>query len=204
MNKLKKSFYERDTLIVAKDLIGKIFVREVDKTILSGRIIEAEAYIGDIDKASHCYGGKITERTKTMFGAGGYTYVYLIYGMYCCLNVVTEVEGKGCGVLIRGIEPIDNVEDMCINRYNKAYKDLTKYQIKNISNGPGKLCKALKITRQENGLDLTKNQLYIVDDNYKNFIVEKSKRINIDYAEEAIDFLWRFTLKKQNINGLIK
>lgn len=195
MRKLTREFYSRDTLMVAQELIGKILVREYDGNIISSRIIEAEAYIGAIDKASHCYKGK-TERTKIMFGPPGFTYVYLIYGMYYCFNVVTESEGCGSGVLIRSIEPLANIEMMSINRYGKLLEDITKQQLKNISNGPGKICKALKITKSENGLDLTKNELYIIDDELKGFTIEKSKRINIDYAEEAKDFLWRFTLKK--------
>jgi len=195
MVKLTRRFYNRDTLTVAKELIGKVLVREYDGNAISSRITEVEAYIGAIDKASHCYKGK-TERTKVMFGEPGYAYVYFIYGMYYCFNVVTESEGCGSGVLIRSIEPLENIEMMSINRYGKPLKEITKQQFKNISNGPGKLCNALKITKSENGLDLTKNELYISDDGFKDYIVENSKRINIDYAEEAKDFLWRFTIKK--------
>jgi DNA-3-methyladenine glycosylase len=194
MKKLTREFYNRDTLKVASELIGKILVREYGGDILSARIVETEAYIGAIDKASHCYKGE-TDRTKVMFGPPGYAYVYLIYGMYYCFNVVTEGEGCGSGVLIRGIEPIENIEIMSFNRYGKLLKDITKQQLKNISNGPGKLCKALNISKNENKLDLTKDELYIIDDGFKDFNIERSKRINIDYAEEAKDFLWRFTMK---------
>lgn len=195
MAKLTRQFYNRDTLTVAKELIGKVLVREFDGNVISSRITEAEAYIGAIDKASHCYKGE-TERTKVMFGEPGHAYVYFIYGMYYCFNVVTESEGFGSGVLIRSIEPLENIEMMSINRYGKPLKEITKQQLKNISNGPGKLCNALKITKSENGLDLTKNELYLLDDGFEDFNVENSKRINIDYAEEAKDFLWRFTIKK--------
>jgi len=195
MVKLTRQFYNRNTLTVAKELIGKVLVRRYDGNVISSRITEVEAYIGAIDKASHCYKGK-TERTKVMFGEPGYAYVYFIYGMYYCFNVVTESEGCGSGVLVRSIEPLENIEKMSINRYGKPLKEITKQQLKNISNGPGKLCNALKITKSENGLDLTKNELYISDDGFKDYIVENSKRINIDYAEEAKDFLWRFTMKK--------
>lgn len=195
MKKLTREFYNRDTLQVARELIGKILVRECGGNTLSARIIETEAYIGAIDKASHCYKG-VTDRTKVMFGPPGYAYVYLIYGMYYCFNVVTEGEGCGSAVLIRGIEPIENKEIMSFNRYGKLLKDITKQQLKNISNGPGKLCKALNISKNENKLDLTKDELYIIDDGFKDFNIERSKRINIDYAEEAKDFLWRFTIKK--------
>ncbi len=195
--KLQRSFYNRNTIEVAKELLGKILVHETNGKILSGMIIEDEAYIGEIDKACHCYDGKITKRTEVMFGQPGISYVYLIYGMYDCMNVVTEEEGKGSAVLIRGLKPLDGINDMCLNRYGKSKDKLTKKQIKNLSNGPGKLCKALNITKNENKLDLTKDKLYIIDDNYIDFTIKESKRINIDYAEEAKDFMWRFVLEKE-------
>jgi DNA-3-methyladenine glycosylase len=114
------------------------------------------------------------------------------------LNFVTEEEGTCSAVLIRAVEPVLNVEEMCVNRYKKHLDDITKYQKKNISNGPGKLCNALKITIEHNGTDLTGNEIYVEDDGFKDFKVEKSKRINIDYAEEAKDFLWRYTIQHKN------
>lgn len=194
MTKLKRNFYNRDARIVAEDLVGKVLVRKYDGKVIKARITETEAYIAEIDKASHGYGGKITPRTKIMFGPPGYTYVYFIYGMYYCLNFVTEEEGTCSAVLIRGIEPIENMNEMCLNRYNS--EKLTKSQIKNLSNGPGKLCNALKITKEHNGIDLTGDEIYVEDDGFKDFFVEKTKRINIDYAEEAKDFLWRYILRK--------
>lgn len=196
--KLKRDFYNRDARIVGEDLIGKILVRKYDDIIIKLRIVETEAYIGAIDKASHGYGGKITPRTKTMFGPPGYTYVYFIYGMYYCMNFVTEEEGTCSGVLIRGAEPIINEEEMSLNRYKKQLHELTKYQKRNISNGPGKLCNALKITLAHNGTDLTGDEIYVEDDGFRDFKTERSKRINIDYAEEAKDFLWRYTIHKNN------
>lgn len=195
--KLKRNFYNRDARIVGQDLIGKILVRKYDNIIIKSRIVETEAYIAAIDKASHGYGG-ITPRTKAMFGPPGHAYVYLIYGMYYCLNFVTEEEGTCSGVLIRGVDPVINVEEMSINRYKKQLSDLTKYQKKNLSNGPGKLCNALKITKDHYGTDLTGNEIYVEDDGFINFKVGKSKRINIDYAEEAKDFLWRYTIHYNN------
>lgn len=194
--KLQKSFYNRNTIEVAKDLLGKILVHETDGKILSGIIIEDEAYIGEIDKACHCYDGKITKRTEVMFGPPGISYVYLIYGMYNCMNVVTEKEGKGSAVLIRGLKPLDGIDQMCLNRYSKSKNELTKKQIQNLTDGPGKLCRALNITKNENKFDLTKDKLYIIDNNYSNFTIKETKRINIDYAEEAKDFLWRFILEE--------
>lgn len=196
MTKLSRGFYDRDARIVAEDLIGKVLVRKYDDKIIKARITETEAYIAEIDKASHGYGGKITQRTKIMFGPPGYTYVYFIYGMYYCLNFVTEEEGTCSAVLIRGVEPIENMQEMCVNRYNKNLDSVTKTQIKNLSNGPGKLCNALKITKEHNGIDLVGNKIFVADDGFKEFHVEKTKRINIDYAEEAKDFLWRYIICK--------
>lgn len=193
MMKLKKEFYLRDTLTVAKDLLGKYIVRKIDGNVLIMKITETEAYIGPIDKACHAYDNKITSRTKVMFEQGGCAYVYLIYGMYYCLNVVTQKQGEGCAVLIRGAEPVDNIDYISMLRYNKPYNELTKYQLKNFANGPGKLCKCLNITKELNGIDLLSDSLYITEGE-KITSFNTGKRINIDYAEEAKDFLWRFYL----------
>ena len=196
--KLNRNFYNRDARIVGEDLIGKILVRKYDDIVIKSRIVETEAYIAAIDKASHGYGGKITPRTKIMFGPPGYAYVYFIYGMYYCLNFVTEEEGTCSAVLIRAAEPLINEEEMSINRYNKNLNELTNYQKRNISNGPGKLCNALKITTDHNGIDLTGDEIYVEDDGFRDFKTVRSKRINIDYAEEAKDFLWRYTIHYNN------
>jgi len=183
---------------VGQDLIGKIIVRRYNGKIIKVRINEAEAYIAEIDKASHAYGNKITPRTKIMFGPPGFIYVYFIYGMYYCMNFVTEKEGTCSAVLIRGAESVENIELMSLNRYEKSYGELTRYQIKNLLNGPGKLCNALNISKEHNGFDLIGNEIYVEDDGFRDFDVEKSKRINIDYAEEARDFLWRYTMLKNS------
>lgn len=196
MIKSGRGFYDRDARRVAEDLIGKILVRKYDGKTIKLRITETEAYIGEIDKASHGYGGKITPRTRIMFGPPGYAYVYFIYGMYYCLNFVTEGEGVCSAVLIRSGEPLKGMEEICMNRYNKSFGDLTKVQIKNLTNGPGKLCMALNITKEHNGADLTGDEIFVEDDEFTGFHVKKTKRINIDYAEEAKDFLWRYVLYK--------
>ena len=196
MIKIGRSFYDRDARIVAENLIGKILVRKYDEKTIKLRITETEAYIAEIDKASHGYGGKITPRTQIMFGPPGYAYVYFIYGMYYCLNFVTEGEGTCSAVLIRSGEPLEGTDEICMNRYNKSVGDLSKVQIKNLTNGPGKLCRALKITKEHNGMDLTGNEIFVEDDGFADFHAEKTKRINIDYAEEAKDFLWRYILCK--------
>lgn len=193
MTKLKRDFYTRDTLTVAKELLGKYIVREIDGHRLTVMINETEAYIGSIDKACHAYKYKKTERTMPLFNEGGCSYVYLIYGMYSCLNVVTEAEGEPCAVLIRGGEPVYDTEYMAKLRYGREYVRLTKYQLKNFCNGPGKLCKALAIDRSLNNVLLDRPPLYITEgrkiDKYNT-----GKRINIDYAKEAADFPWRFYL----------
>ena len=198
MYKLERSFYDNDARKVGENLIGKLLVRKYGDIIIKARITETEAYIAEIDKASHGYGGKITPRTRIMFGPPGYTYVYLIYGMYYCLNFVTEGEGTCSAVLLRAVEPVENSEEMCMNRYKKTLDSISRYQLKNLSNGPGKLCNALKISKEENGVDLTGNEIYVEDDDFNDFTVEKTKRINIDYAEEAKDFLWRYVLCNYN------
>lgn len=196
MVKIKRDFYLQDTLTVAQELIGTYIVKNTEDGIIAGRITETEAYIGAIDKASHAYGGKLTPRTKIMFGNAGYSYVYLIYGMYYCFNVVTEPVGCASAVLIRGVDIVLGHDIACFNRYKCKYKELKASQLKNFTNGPGKLCIALQITKEDNGEDLLGENLFITDsikgiENIKKQI-KVSKRIGIDYAEEAKDFLWRF------------
>jgi len=194
--KLKREFYNRPTLDVAKDLLGKKLIYYINGERLVGKIIEVEAYIGAIDKAAHSYNNKITKRTKVMFGPPGYSYVYLIYGMYNCMNVITQKEGEAAGILIRAIEPIEGMNTMAKNRYDKLFKELSKKQVINLGNGPGKLCMAMDITRANNNMDLCGNTLWIEDVILDSkFEVVTTKRINIDYAEEAIDFPWRFYIK---------
>lgn len=189
MDKLDREFFLRDTLIVAKELIGKYIIKEE----LIVRVTETEAYIGDIDKACHAYGRKRTNRTETLFMEGGAVYVYLIYGMYYCLNFVTEEEGNPCAVLIRGVEPIEGLDTMSNYRYSKPYEQLNSYQKKNFSNGPGKLCKALNIDKSLDKTSLINGEINVFenkDEKVEN--IKTGKRINIDYAEEAKDFLWRY------------
>lgn len=196
MKKLDRTFYERDTLIVARELLGKYIVHKVDGKELIGKIIEAEAYKGATDKAAHSYQNRRTNRTEVMFGPPGYAYVFLIYGMYPCMNIVTEEEGNPCAVLLRSIEPIKGLEDMSKRRFNRAYDELSKSQRINISNGPGKLCMAMDITLKDYGLDLCENELFICEGDEENTLeIVEDKRVNIDYAEEAADFLWRFYIK---------
>ncbi|WP_058485298.1 DNA-3-methyladenine glycosylase [Defluviitalea phaphyphila] len=196
MKKLNRDFYERDTLIVAKELLGKYIVHNVEGEQLIGKIVETEAYKGAMDKAAHSYKNRRTPRTEVMFGPAGYAYIFLIYGMYSCMNIVTEEENNPCAVLIRAVEPIKGFNNMAKRRFNKNYNELTNTQKLNISNGPGKLCQALNITMQDYGTDLCKDKLYICEDNKKEkIIIKQDKRINISYAEEAAEYPWRFYIK---------
>ncbi len=194
MNKLDREFYNRDTVQVARDLLGKCLVRVVDGQALVGRITETEAYVGPIDKACHAYGGRRTPRTETLYAPPGTAYIYLIYGMYHCLNFVTEAEGTPCAVLIRAIEPVEGGQAMALHRFGCTPGEMTPYQRKNFLNGPGKLCKALLLDKSLNGADLLGDTLWVGEDGYVPGPIHVSKRIGIDYAEEAVHFPWRFYL----------
>lgn len=199
--KLGLSFYHRSALEVAPDLIGKVFVRKTPTGLLRGRITEVEAYMGEEDKASHNYGGLRTERTEAMYRRPGYLYIYLIYGMYDLINVVTGAYDIGQAVLIRSLEPLDDLDPWALNRYQMPYDDLTSYQQKNLANGPGKLSQAIKLTVKDNLTDLLEDEVYIEDDGFKPTKIDRSKRIGIDYAEEAADYLYRFELGDPSPQG---
>lgn len=187
--RLNREFYMKDAVTAGKELLGKIIVKKrADGKIFSGRITEVEAYMGAVDKASHSYGNRRTKRTEVMYKEGGYSYVFLIYGMYECFNVTVSDEGKPEAVLIRGVEPLENREIMQAERRVKKEKD--------ISNGPGKLTKALGITREDNGADLvTSDVIWLEDDGYIVKDVVETTRIGIDYAEEDALKPWRFYIK---------
>jgi DNA-3-methyladenine glycosylase len=182
--RLLRKFYSRPVLIVAKELLGKLLVRKtLDGTIVS-RIVEVEAYGGSDDAASHAYKG-ITERNRVMFGEPGHAYVYFTYGMHFCLNVRAGHRGIPGAVLIRAVEIIDGLELAGRNRKTASPSEL--------SNGPGKLTKAMNITKAHNGLDLVKSdELYIceLEDN-EILQISTSSRIGIKTAKEK---LWRFCI----------
>jgi len=156
VKRLSKSFYSRDTIIVAKKLLGKILVRKIGRKTIAGIIIETEAYRYKDDPASHAYKG-MTERNKAMFGEVGRTYVYFTYGMYFCFNVIARNNNFDAGaVLIRALKPTVGIKQMMKNRGNK--------KINNLTNGPGKLTQAMEITKKQYGEDLTKtSNLYITE-----------------------------------------
>lgn len=191
---LPRSFYNRDTLTVARDLLGQYLVRVLpDGQRLVCRITETEAYVGPVDKACHAYGYKRTPRTETLFAPPGTAYLYLIYGMYHCLNLVTEPEGEPCAVLIRGAQAVANGDIIAKNRFGCKMDAMTAYQKKNFLNGPGKLCRGLLLTREQNGLDVTVpcGPLYVCAGDAPGHIFT-GERIGIDYAQEAVHFPWRF------------
>ncbi len=193
---LDKSYFRSDALTLAKSLLGKILIREIDGKILKSKIVETEAYIGKSDKACHAYNGKRTNRTEILYSGGGLAYVYLIYGMYNCLNVVTGVEEEAEAVLIRAVEPLNEFEYISNKRFNQNYTELNNLKKLSLTNGPGKLCKALAIDRSLNGCELyKKGDLYLIEGSNEDFNIIATKRIGIDYAEEAKDFLWRFYIE---------
>ena len=181
MEILKSKYYERDTLEVAKDLLGCVLVRQFAsgrrKKEIRAVITEVEAYVGEDDLASHASKGR-TKRTELMYGEAGRAYVYMIYGMYHCLNIITEKKDFPAAVLIRAVK-IEGIE------YKKT-------------NGPGKLCKFLEIDRGFNGHDMTKGEkLWIEPADAKAMADKKiiaNKRIGIDYAKHCKDYLWRFSI----------
>lgn len=193
---LKKEFFNRDATEVAKNLLGKVLINKVNSIITSGIIVETEAYMGINDKGSHTYNGKRTPKVEAMYGEGGTIYVYIIYGAYCCLNIVTGKEEIPQAVLIRALQPLDGMDTMALRRFKKPYNELSKKEILGLTNGPGKLCIAMSIDKSLNKKTLSKNELYIDDCLDNSFGIKESKRIGIDYAEEAKDFLWRYSIEK--------
>jgi len=188
--KLKKSFYRREVIVVARDLLGKVLVKSNGKEILAGKIVEVEAYHGDIDEAAHSYGG-ITKRNEIMFEAGGYLYVYFTYGAHHCCNVVTGKKGQGTAVLIRAVEPVAEIDSMIRNRFGRKLKN--EKEIFNLTSGPGKVCQAFRLDRSHSGTDLTSDKIFILDgEKIKSRDIGISKRIGIT---RSVDLLWRFFIK---------
>jgi DNA-3-methyladenine glycosylase len=187
MTILSRKFYNRPTLEVARDLLGKKLVRRIDGATLSGIIVETEAYCGTNDSACHAHRGK-TLRNTVMFGPPGCAYVYFTYGMHYLLNLVTEDEGNPCAVLLRAIEPLSGLDDMRARR---------KRHGKELTNGPAKLCQAMAIDKSLNGWDLTKGMHLWVED-YQTVepqVILATPRIGIDYArKEDREALWRFLI----------
>jgi DNA-3-methyladenine glycosylase len=175
MQKLTRDFYDRDTTLVARELLGKYLVHVIDGVERIGRIVETEAYLGPHDLAAHSARG-LTERTRVMFGPPGHAYVYLIYGMHHCFNIVTEHEGHASAVLLRALEPVKNLEGR--------------------AQGPGLLCKAMHIDKRQNAQDLTGDSLYIAAPaQAPRFTLVKRPRVGVDYARHWARRLLRFYIK---------
>ncbi len=161
VHKLTRSFFDRDTKLVARELLGKFLVHRSAGVERIGKIVETEAYLGPHDLAAHSSKG-LTARTQIMFGPPGHAYVYFIYGMYFCMNVVTEREGHAAAVLLRALEPVKNLDGK--------------------TSGPGLLCRAMQIDRCLNGHDLLSDDFFIAESEAEKFSIAKGPRIGVDYA----------------------
>jgi DNA-3-methyladenine glycosylase len=190
VKKLNAGFYRRtDTIGIAKELLGKILVTNWPEGVTSGRIVETEAYLGAIDKASHAYGNRKTNRTQVMFQPGGIAYVYLCYGIHHLFNIVTGIDDTPHVVLIRALEPMEGL-DLMRQRTGSLQNE------KRIAAGPGKLTKALGLTTRHSGLSLIDDEVFLLDDGLrvgKNQIIA-DPRIGVDYAGEDALLPYRFTI----------
>lgn len=202
MSKIPRSFYCRDTEIVAQKLLGKKLVHIVRGQKISGIIVETEAYIGAHDKACHGYNHRRTQRTEVMFGPGGSIYVFLIYGMYHCFNIVTGKKEEPTAVLVRALQPVDGI-DFMVQRRSKTSRGfvsspagLSQKQLINLTNGPGKLCTALGINKSLNGELVTSSELYLEEGiTVKKSEIQTSPRIGVAYAQECADWHLRYFIK---------
>jgi DNA-3-methyladenine glycosylase len=193
MTKPRRNFYRMSAVELAKSLLGFHLVHVTEHGRLIGRIVETEAYMGKHDKAAHSYNNRRTKRTEVMYGPPGYSYVYLIYGMYYCFNVVAAEVDIAQAVLIRALEPIEGMEKMAELRYKKPLYECNKREIIGLTNGPGKLCQAMGINKDNNGQDLCGNKLFLKKaETPSEADIVTTTRINIGYAEEAIHFPYRF------------
>jgi DNA-3-methyladenine glycosylase len=190
MLRLSRGYFSRDTLGVARDLLGQRLVRVLDGVRVSGRIVEVEAYVGEGDQASHARCGR-TARNAPMYGPPGHAYVYFIYGMHHCLNVVTEREGYPAAVLLRALEPLEGIEGMRVRRGGVADVQLT--------NGPARLCQALEIDRRFDGADLCAPGALLFleeDEAVPDEAVASGPRIGVRGDEAARAAPWRFYVRK--------
>jgi DNA-3-methyladenine glycosylase len=188
---LPASFYRRPAEIVARDLLGRYLVRELEGERLVLRLVETEAYLGAPDRASHAWGGRRTPRNENLYLPGGHAYVYVIYGMHYCLNAVTGEAGVGSAVLLRAGEPVEGEERMAENRgWTK------KVRPGDLAGGPGKICQALGIGRELDGVLLDRPPLYITKgEPVAATEIVASPRIGVDYAGEAAGWPLRFSVR---------
>jgi DNA-3-methyladenine glycosylase len=178
--------------MTSKEMLGKLLVRLTQEGKIIGEIVETEAYVGPNDKASHAYKDKKTKRTLVQFGERGHAYIFRIYGIHCCLCVVVGPNSIPAVTLIRAIEPIDG-----LNLIRKNRNVGEEVPVHKLTNGPSKVCQALRITEALNGIDLLNGDLLICEGSRSAFEIQQSARVGIDYAEEYKDALWRY-YKKNN------
>ena len=210
-SRLGREFFTRDGITVARELLGKILVHETAHGTIRGIVTEVESYMGENDKGSHTYGGRRTERTEPMYHIGGTSYVYLIYGMYSCMNVACMTDGIPQAVLLRSVVPADEASEKLMQKLRlepvnrkQEKKGKSFYTIENLpdsikkhlADGPGKMCIAMDITRADNDMDMVECDTFYFTEGIevKPEQIQAGKRIGIDYAEEAADYLWRFFL----------
>lgn len=208
--RLPREFFMTDALVLSQALLGKIMVHRTPYGTVRGIITETEAYMGVEDKGSHTYMGRRTERTEPMFHIGGTSYVYFIYGMYNCMNITAGEAEIPQAALIRAVEPADEasreiMEKLRAEKLSRRKKapeyagtQLPSSVRKHLADGPGKLCIAMDITKKDNDVDMAESEDFFLTEGIEveEAQIEKGKRVGIDYAEEAADYLWRFTLKK--------
>jgi DNA-3-methyladenine glycosylase (3mg) len=180
---LGSEFFDRDTVVVARDLLGKVLVREMEGRRLWGRLVEVEAYLGPDDLAAHSSGGRRSPRNEVMYGAPGHAYVYFTYGMHHCLNFVTQPQGIPQAVLVRALEPGPGV-GRC--------------------SGPGLVCRALNIDRTLNGVDLVPPALYVIDDHAAARRIFETPRIGIGDQGDWTDRALRFCLESPDLSRPLK
>ena len=184
--RLTREFFMRDSVTVARDLLGQRVVRHSeDGRVTAGIVVEAEAYCGRFDAACHSYKGK-TERTRVLFGEKGFAYVYMIYGMYNCLNVTSGPPGEPEAILIRALEPVEGIDIMAERRGIE--------RISALCSGPGKLSMAMDVHRGLYGADMVAGETLYFEVGERPAEIVASKRINIGYAGEAVDYPWRFSV----------
>lgn len=187
---LPRAFYVQPTLVVGRRLLGKILLHDAPGGLTAGRIVEVEAYRGPRDRAAHTFGGRRTPRNETMWGPPGHAYVYYIYGMHHCVNVVTQAAGVPEAVLIRALEPVAGIDLMRLRRARTTGPDW------HLCRGPGALCRALEIDRNQDGSDLTAGPLRILDaPAIPARAIVRTPRIGVDYAGSDAARPWRFALR---------
>ena len=200
-SELPPDFYLEDAVTVAKGLLGKLLiVSRPGSPQLAGRIVETEAYMGKTDKAAHSCGGRRTARTEVLYGPGGGIYVYLIYGMYSCLNIVCNAPETPEAALIRAIEPVAGIEEMCRNRFGCTTGELVETKgrkaLFTLTNGPGKLCRALGLTKEDSGQDVFNGVFHIsVENPSAAYSIVETTRIGVDYAGADALLPYRYYIK---------